>query len=78
MFDQLNSESRKQLVSSCCKGANCHGDDPLGKVFYQFLPGEPVENKVVLWLRLGRDEAYVKNPEPPSNDEEHWRVVEEL
>jgi hypothetical protein len=31
-----------------------------------------------MWLRLGRDEAYAANPEPPSNDEAHWRVAEEL
>jgi hypothetical protein len=78
MFDQIASDSKKRIVSFCCTGVHCHGDDPLGRVFFQFLPGKPVENKIVMWLRLGRDEAYVMNPEPPSNDEAHWRVVEEL
>jgi hypothetical protein len=77
MFAQLSLDKRKQMVSFCCKGANCRGDDPLGKVFFQFLAGQPFKNNI-LWLRLGRDEEYVMNPVPPSSDEEHWRVVEEL
>jgi hypothetical protein len=78
MFDQMSKGKRKKLVSFCCNGENCHGEDHLGKVLYQFLPGKPIKNKVVLWLRLGRDEVYVKNTEPPSNDDAHWRIVEEL
>jgi hypothetical protein len=54
------------------------GDSSESTEVYQFIPGSPVENKIVVWLRLGVDEEYVKNIEPPSNDEAHWRVVEEL
>jgi hypothetical protein len=78
MFDQMNFETRKKLVSFCCAGWHCHGDDPTRRVFFQFLAGKPIKNKLILWLRLGLDEAFVKNTEPPSNDEAHWRVVEDL
>jgi hypothetical protein len=67
-----------RLVSYCCAGIKWHGDDPASKVFFNFISGRPAENKLVIWFRLGRDEVYVMNPEPPSNEEAHWRVVEEL
>jgi hypothetical protein len=50
----------------------------LSKVFSQFLPGDPLDNKVVAWVKLWRDEEYVMDPEPPENDESHWRVVEKF
>jgi hypothetical protein len=78
MFDLMNIEMRRKLVSFCCAGMHCNGDEPSNKTFFHFLAGSPVENKVVLWLRFGRDDWYVKNMEPPSNDNAHWRVVEEL
>jgi hypothetical protein len=78
MIDQMDIEARKRLVSLCCAGSHCLGDEPSSKVFFQFLPGKPIKNKIVIWLRLGRDEVYVMNPEPPSNVEEHLEVSEEL
>jgi hypothetical protein len=78
MFYQMGLESKKRMALFCCNGTHCLGDIPESKVFFQFLPGRPVDNKAIVWLRLGFDEVYVKNPEPPSNDEGHWCVVEEL
>jgi hypothetical protein len=78
MFDQLDEKSRKRLVVYCCKGRRCHGDDPASKVFYQFIPGEPEDDKVVIWLKMGRNEAYVMDPEPPSNEKAHWKLVDKL
>jgi hypothetical protein len=78
MFRCLNEETRRHLVSFCCAGMHCQGDKP-DKVFYNFVPAlDDVEGKIVVWLRLGRDEAYVMNPERPANGEGMWRVIEEL
>jgi hypothetical protein len=78
MFEQLNVASRKLLVLYCCNGSYCRGNDPSSKVFFHFIHGEPIDDKVVVWLKLGRDEGYVMNPEIPSNNGSHWRVVEKL
>jgi hypothetical protein len=78
MFEQLDGVERKNLGMYCCNGSFCHGDDPSRKVSFQFVPGAPIKDKVVIWLKLGIDEAYVMNPEPPSIDKRHWRVVEKL
>jgi hypothetical protein len=78
MFDQLSVESRKRLVMYCCNGFHCHGDDPENRVYFQYIPGDPFDDRVVGWLKLGRDEEYVMNPNPPSNDAAHWRVLETL
>jgi hypothetical protein len=78
MFDRIPSFSRNDLVSFCCAGIHCEGDDPSSKVFFKFLPGRPLENKIVLWLRLGRDEEFVRNLVPPNADERSFSVVEEL
>jgi hypothetical protein len=67
----------RNLVRNCCTGIHCHGDDPSSKVFYNCLIGQPLENGVVIWLKLGRDEEYVKNPEPPSSDSSLCRVLVE-
>jgi hypothetical protein len=76
MFDQMHIEARIRLLSLCCAGSHCLGDAPSSKVFFQFLPGKPIKNKIVIWLRFVRDGVYVMNPEPPSNAEEHWEVAE--
>jgi hypothetical protein len=78
MFEQLSGESRKRLVVYCCNGSHCHGDDLESRVYFQFIPGDPLDDKVVVWLKLGRDEEYVMIPDPPSNDSAHWRVIETL
>jgi hypothetical protein len=78
IFDNLDKETRASLVSFCCAGSSCRLGDAEGMTFFQFVQGNPLEDKVVVWLRLGRDEVYVNNPEPPSNDVAHWRVLEEL
>jgi hypothetical protein len=78
MFEHMNIETRRRLISFNFTGVNSHNDVPLGKVFFQFLAGKPIKNILILWLRLGLDEAYVINPEPPSNHVAHWRVVEEM
>jgi hypothetical protein len=78
MFEKLDIGSRKRLGSYCCKGEVCRGDDPESNVFFQFINGEPLDDKVVVWLKLGRDEEYVMSPEPPSNNAAHWHVVEKL
>jgi hypothetical protein len=78
MFEQLGGESRKRLVVYCCNGSHCHGDDPESKVYFQVVLGEPMDDTLVGWLKLGRDEEYVMNPDPPSNDATHWRVIEML
>jgi hypothetical protein len=78
IFDSLISEKTKSLVLFCCAGFHCHLDNKNSKTFFQVVRGNPLEDKVVVWLRLGRDERFVSNLEPPSNDQAHWRVVEEL
>jgi hypothetical protein len=78
MFDKLSIEKRNGLASFCCTSAHCHLNDEGGKTFFQFVHGTPLEDKVVVWLRLGRDEKFVCNPEPPSIEQAHWRVVEKL
>jgi hypothetical protein len=78
MFEQLSGESRKSLCLYCCNGSHCHGDDPGSRIFFQCIPGEPMDDKVTVWLKLGRDEAFVMNTDPPSNDAAHWRVIEKL
>jgi hypothetical protein len=50
----------------------------MSKVYFKLLHGKPIKNKIIIWLRLGKDEGYVMNPEPPSNNRAHWRVIEEL
>jgi hypothetical protein len=77
MFDKMSLDTRSKSVLLCCAGVHCHGDDLSSKVFSQYLLGKPVENKIVLRMRLGNDEAYVKNTEIPRNNEAHWRVLEE-
>jgi hypothetical protein len=59
-------------------GTHCCGHDPSSKVFFQFIPGKPVLNKIIIWLRLGYDEAFVRNEVPPSSDVDHCRFVEAL
>jgi hypothetical protein len=76
MFDFMNRDSRKKFVSFCCKGARCHGDNAQSKVFFNFIPGEPVGSDIFMWVRLGSDEMYVKTPESPSSVD--YRVVETL
>jgi hypothetical protein len=78
MFEELDIGSRKRICLYCCKGEVCRGDDPESNVFFQFISGEPLEDKVVIWLKLGRDEEYVMNPEPPRYDAALFRVVERL
>jgi hypothetical protein len=78
MLDRLNEDSRKWLLLYCCNGTHCHGDDPDSRLFFQCIPGLPMADKVVIWLKMGRDEDYVMSSESPSNDEAHWKVVETL
>jgi hypothetical protein len=78
MYNQMNLDTRKALVSLCCLGAHCRGDDPFYKTYFRFLPGSPVENKVVVWVRLGNDEGFVMNPEPPSSEDIHCRCVQRM
>jgi hypothetical protein len=78
MFLHLNDDSRRSLVSFCCGGAHCHGDKP-EPVFYNFVPAvDDIDGKVVVWLKLGRDEQYVMDSERPGNEDGQWRVIEEL
>jgi hypothetical protein len=74
----MNQDSRKKFVSLCCNGAHCRGNYPSTKTFFKFIPGMPVETKIIVWLRLGYDKAFVRNPEPPSSDVDHCRFVEAL
>jgi hypothetical protein len=77
MFCNLTYDLRSDLVSLCCNGEYCHGDKPPGNVFYHFLPSLDINyGKVVVWLRLGRDEDDVMNPKAPKIGE--WRVRERI
>ncbi len=77
MFRNLTEVIKRDLVSLCCNGEYCHGDKPPGIVFYNYLPSLDVnDGKVVVWVRLGRDEDYVMNPKPPVNGE--WCVRERV
>jgi hypothetical protein len=78
MFAQLSSKMNANLVSTCCAGEVCKGSDSNSEVFYQFMPAHRSDSQVIVWLRLGRDEEYVKNKDPPSCDEAHFNVVERL
>jgi hypothetical protein len=78
MFHKLPYEKQKSLASLCCSGSRCQLDDVTGKTFFNVVHGISVEDEVVVWLRFGRDETRVYNFDPPSNDDAHWRVVEEL
>jgi hypothetical protein len=67
---------RKNLVSFCCGGVHCHENDP---VFYNSVPSlDDIEGQVVVWLRMGREEAYVMNRDKPGNLDGQWRVIKEL
>jgi hypothetical protein len=73
--------SRHQAKTGCVGSCNkCQGDDPLSKVFFKLLPGKPLpfRNKIIICMRLGKDEGYVMNPEPPGNESANWRVMEDL
>jgi hypothetical protein len=43
------------------------GEDLDSRVFFRCIPGLPMADKIAVWLKMGRDEDYVMNSEPPCN-----------
>jgi hypothetical protein len=68
----------RDLVSLCCAGRFCKGNESTSKVVYQFIPGLRTESEVIVWLRLGRHDMFVNDLEPLITDALNYNVVETL
>jgi hypothetical protein len=78
MFQNLSPKMNKDLVSLCCAGKFCKGDEYSNKAVYEFVPGLRTDQEVIIWLRLGRIDMFVDEIDPPSNDALHFDVIETL
>lgn len=65
MFGTLGRSMSGNLVRNCCAGRNCHGDEVDAKIFYNCILDIWEDNVVIVWLRLGRDQEFVMNSDPP-------------
>jgi hypothetical protein len=64
------------LLSLCCMGDHCLRHPSSSKVVFEFIPGRRTEKEVIIWLRLGRHDAFRDLLERPEWCEDtHFNLV---